>query len=137
MRRLPWRRAEVSLAVVTLAALTVEFWFLAEDADADAVIPLLWPVLTGIAALLVLGVVICPRSRTLYLVAITTAITAVATRPFGVLGNYLIGFTRSGWSVWISATIYPSYALLGAVWWFLRVGPWQRRHELRATIPGD
>jgi hypothetical protein len=135
--RVPWRRLEVFLGFVTLTALSVEFWKVAEQADGDALIPLVWPVLTGLAALLVLGVVICPRSHTLYIVAITTAITALTTRPLGVLGNYLVGFTRSGWSVWIAATVYPSYALLGAVWWFVRVGPWQLRHELKATVDGD
>lgn len=134
---IPWRRVEVLLGTVTLAALSVEFWHLAEEADNDAVLPLLWPVLTGLAAILVLGVAICPRSHTLYVVAISTAITAVGTRPLGVLGNYLVGFTRSGWSVWVAATVYPSYALLGGVWWHVRVGPWQLRHELGATVAGD
>lgn len=133
----PWRRAETLLGAVTLTALSVEFWIQAAEANDDAVAPLIWPVLTGISALLVVGVVVCPRSRTLYIVAITTALTAVATKPFGVIGNYMVGYTKNGISVWIAFTVYPSYALLGAVWWFLRVGPWRRRHELRATIQGD
>ena len=60
-RRLPWRRAEVLLGAVTLAAFSVEFWKLADERAGDAILPLLWPVLTGMSAVLVLGVAICPR----------------------------------------------------------------------------
>lgn len=133
----PWRRLEVLIGFVTLAALTVLFWIQASEANDAALIPLVWPVLTGFAAILVLCVATSPRSHTLYLVAITTAITAIATRPLGVLGNVLIGYSPSWASFWIALTVYPSYALLGAVWWFVRVGPWQLRHQLRATVAGD
>lgn len=132
-----WRRILLALPVGALAALAIAFAGVERAVDADEMVPYLWTVLCAVASVLVFAVMLFPGNRMLFRLAGALALTAVGTRPLGVFANYLFGFTRSGWSVIVSTVIYPSWAMLAALWWFDRVGPWQVRHQLRATVEGD
>lgn len=132
-----WRRYGLLLPANALAMLAVAFWEIEDLADSGEIIPNLWVVLCAAGAVAVALVALFPRSRLLFRIAGPIAITALGTRPLGVLGNFLVGYTRSGWSVVVASIVYPSLALLVALWWFDRVGPWQVRHQVGAPVDGD
>ena len=132
-----WRRCGIAVAAGSLVVLALAFYFIASEATGEAILPYIWPLMLIIAAALMVGLAIDPRRRILFRLAGPLAITAITLRPVGVLGNYWVGFTRSGWSVVAAFVIFPSWGGLGALWWFDRVGPWQERHEFGATVDGD
>jgi hypothetical protein len=133
-----WRRLGlVVVAAPHQAAAAVASYHIGEAANADAVMPLVWPAMFALTAVLAVALAFVPTAHRLFLVTGAVAATALATWPLGVFGNYLVGFTRSGWSVVFSVVLLIPYAALLLWWWVDKVGPWQVRHEVGATVDGD
>jgi hypothetical protein len=133
-----WRRIGLVVLVAPhQAACAVAVYFIGDEANSAAVMPLLWPAMFVLGTILVLALAIWPWSHLMLRLAGAAAVTAVATWPLNVFGNYLVGFTRSGWSVVLAALVCLPFAWLSLWWWFAKVGPWQVRHEVGATVDGD
>jgi hypothetical protein len=133
-----WRRVGLLLLVAPHQLVcAIAAYHISETADAEALMPLFWPAMFAVSAALVIVVAVHPTARGVFIVAGAAAATALATLPLGTLGNYLAGFTPSGWSVVLASLLLPPYAALALWWWVAKVGPWQVRHQVGATIGGD
>jgi Na+/melibiose symporter-like transporter len=133
-----WRRLGLLLVGVPhQLACAVATYHIGEAANDAALMHLVWPAMFVLSAVLVTGLALWPTADRLFTAAGVVAAGALITWPLGVLGNYLVGFTRSGWSVVFASLAFVPYSALVLWWWITKVGPWQVRHEVGATVDGD